>query len=81
MGTYKFIQEHIGVDVSDVKAAKRDVGKDQKTLQAIVGILFDGTVDENLNITINGLRNDFGDKHRFTVINDIVVIGFTDIFQ
>ena len=81
MGTYKFIQEHIDVDVRDVKAAKRDVGKDQKTLQAIVGILFDGNVDENLNITINGLRKDFGDKHRFTVLNDIVVISFTDIFH
>ena len=50
-------------------------------MQAIVDILFDGTVDVNSNTTINGLRKDFGDKHRFTVLNDIVVISFTDIFH
>ena len=55
--------------------------KNQKTLQAIVGILFDGTVDVNLNVTINGLRKDFGEKGRFTVLGDIVIISFTDIFH
>jgi hypothetical protein len=53
----------------------------QKTLQGIVGILFDGFVDVNSKITINGLRNDFGDKPRFTVLYDIVVIRFADIFH
>jgi hypothetical protein len=81
MGTHNFIQEHIDVGVNSIKAAKSIAGKDQKTLQAIVGILFDGSVDENLNITINGLHKDFGDKHRFTVLNDIVVIRFGDIFH
>lgn len=81
MGTHNFIQEHINVDISKVKAAKSAVDKNQKTLQEIVGILFDGTVDENLNITINGLHKDFSDKHRFTVLNDIVVIRFADIFH
>lgn len=59
----------------------RHANNTQKTLQGIVDILFDGFVDVNSKITINGLRNDFGDKHRFTVINDIVVISFTDIFH
>lgn len=53
----------------------------QKTLQAIVSILFDGFVDVNSNITINGLREDFADKTRFTVIDDVVVISFADIFH
>lgn len=81
MGTYNFIQEHISVDISKVKGAKSAFDKNQKTLQEIVGILFDGTVDEYSKITINGLRNDFGDKPRFTVLNDIVVIRFADIFH
>ena len=70
MDMVKFVQDGI-----------KQANKNQKTLQAIVDILFDGTVDVNSNITINGLRKDFGDKHRFTVLNDIVVISFTDIFH
>ena len=70
MDMIKFVQDGI-----------KQANKSQKTLQAIVDILFDGTVDVNSNITINGLRKDFGDKHRFTVLNDIVVISFTDIFH
>lgn len=70
MDMVKFVQDGI-----------KQANKNQKTLQAIVDILFDGTVDVNSNITINGLRNDFGDKHRFTVLNDIVVISFADIFH
>lgn len=81
MGTHNFIQEHIDVGVNSIKAAKSAFDKNQKTLQEIVGILFDGTVDEYSKITINGLRNDFGDKLRFTVLNDIVVIRFADIFH
>ena len=81
MGTHNFIQEHISVDISKVKGAKSAFDKNQKTLQEIVGILFEGTVDEHSKITINGLRNDFGDKPRFTVLNDIVVIRFADIFH
>ena len=65
MDMVKFVQDGI-----------KQANKNQKTLQAIVDILFDGTVDVNLNVTINGLRKDFGDKHRFTVLNDIVVISF-----
>ena len=41
MGTYNFIQEHISVDISKVKGAKSAFDKNQKTLQEIVGILFD----------------------------------------
>lgn len=70
MDMVKFVQDGI-----------KQANKNQKTLQAIVGILFDGSVDVNSNITINGLREDFGDKRRFTVLNDIVVISFTDIFH
>lgn len=70
MDMIKFVQDGI-----------KQANKNQKTLQAIVDILFDGTVDVNLNVTINGLRNDFGDKHHFTVLNDIVVISFADIFH
>lgn len=70
MDMVKFVQDGI-----------KQANKNQKTLQSIVDILFDGTVDVNSNITINGLRNDFGDKHRFTVLNDIVVIGYIDIFH
>lgn len=70
MDMVKFVQDGI-----------KQANKNQKTLQAIVDILFDGTVDVNLNVTINGLRKDFGDKHRFTVLNDIVVIGYIDIFH
>lgn len=70
MDMVKFVQDGI-----------KQANKNQKTLQAIVDILFDGTVDVNLNVTINGLRKDFGDKHRFTVLNDIVVISFADIFH
>lgn len=70
MDMVKFVQDGI-----------KQANKNQKTLQAIVDILFDGTVDVNSNITINGLRKDFGDKHRFTVLNDIVVISFADIFH
>lgn len=70
MDMVKFVQDGI-----------KHANETQKTLQAIVGILFDGFVDVNSNITINGLRNDFGDKHRFTVLNDIVVISFADIFH
>lgn len=50
-------------------------------MQAIVDILFDGTVDENSNITINGLRKDFSGKCHFTVINDCVLISYVDIFH
>ena len=51
MGTHNFIQEHIDVGVNSIKAAKSIAGKDQKTLQAIVGILFDGCVDELYSFT------------------------------
>ena len=81
MGKYSFIQDHINADIRYVKAAESVTNKDQLTLQAIVGILFDSTVDEKLNITINGLRKDFGDKGRFTVLDDIVVISYSGIFH
>lgn len=51
MGTHNFIQEHIDVGVNSIKAAKSIASKDQKTLQAVVDILFDGTVDEILSYT------------------------------
>lgn len=84
MGTYKFIKDYVSPNAKDTQAKQKDTKyrpTDQQTLQAIVDILFDGTVDVNLNVTINGLRKDFGDKHRFTVLNDIVVIGYIDIFH
>ena len=43
MDMVKFVQDGI-----------KQANKNQKTLQAIVDILFDGTVDVNLNVTING---------------------------
>lgn len=72
MGTYKFIQGYIG---------KKERAKDQQVLQAIVDILFDGNVDENLNITINGLRKDFSRRNYFTVFSNFVLIDQVDIVK
>lgn len=84
MGTYKFIKDYVSPNAKDTQAKQKDTKyrpTDQQTLQAIVDILFDGNVDEHSNITINGLREDFSGKCHFTVINDIVVIGYIDIFH
>nr|DAN59553.1 MAG TPA: hypothetical protein [Caudoviricetes sp.] len=84
MGTYKFIQGYVSPNAKDKQSKQKDTKYQQtyqQTLQAIVDILFDGTVDENSNITINGLRKDFSGKCHFTVINDCVLISYVDIFH
>ena len=84
MGTYKFIKDYVSPNAKDTQAKQKDTKyrpTDQQTLQAIVDILFDGTVDEHSNITINGLRKDFSGKCHFTVINDCVLISYVDIFH
>lgn len=84
MGTYKFIKDYVSPNAKDTQAKQKDTKyrpTDQQTLQAIVDILFDGNVDNESNITINGLREDFSGKCHFTVINDCVLIDYVDIFH
>lgn len=84
MGTYKFIRDYTSPNAKDTQAKQKDTKyrqTDQQTLQAIVDILFDGTVDEHSNITINGLRKDFSGKCHFKVVNEYVLINYVDIFH
>lgn len=84
MGTYKFIKDYVSSNAKDTQAKQKDTKyrpTDQQTLQTIVDILFDGNVDNESNITINGLREDFSGKCHFTVINDCVLIDYVDIFH